>query len=183
MKKVLLLIISLLLTQASFAYETVLVDFPPYQGWHVVHYEKQNGESILQYVPANQTEVNWSRTLIFHSYKNSRLNTNAIGFLNRITAQLEAQNSSQLYKYTKYSAMDSIAVRCVAKNSLIPTQCEIYRASKSFEGILSMHYINKNVEDYVKTYKSWYHIIKTIRIYRSYYRTERIMDKADTFEL
>ena len=181
MKKVLLLFISLFLAQATFAYETVLIDFPPYQGWHAVYYSEQNREAILQYVPLNQTAENWTRALIFHSYKNSK--KSAAKFLDRNTMQMESKNSSQLYKYTKYDEMDSIAVRCVDKNSLIPAQCEIYRVSKSFEGLISMHYINKNVEDYIKTYKLWYQIIKNIRIYRSYYRTDRILDKADTFEL
>lgn len=183
MKKVLLLFISLFLAQASFAYETVIIDFPPYQGWHAVYYSEQDGEALLQYVPNNETAEDWTRTLVFHSYKHLGWTSSAAKFMDRTTMQMESKNSSQLYKYLKYREMDSIAVRCIEKNSLMPTQCEIYRVSKSFEGLVSMHYINKNVQDYKNTYNLWYQIVKNIRIYRSYYRTDRILDKATTFEL
>lgn len=183
MKKVLLLTISLFLAQIALAYETVLVDFPDMQGWHPVYYGTQNGEAILQYVPSGQTATNWTRTLVFHSYKNLTWTDSAAAFMDRSTSQMEAQNSSQAYKYTKYNEMDSLATRCIQKNAYMPTQCEIYRVSKSFEGLISMHYINKNVQDYKNTYDLWYQIVQNIRIYNSYYREDRILDKATSFEL
>jgi hypothetical protein len=183
MKKVLCLLISFFFINASFAYETVLVDFPQAQGWHAVYYNQSNGESILQYVPKGQSDKNWNRTLIFHSYKRLNWTNNAARFMDRMTSLMEAKNSFQLYKYTKYDDKDSIAVRCIEKNALIPTQCEIYRVSRSHEGLISMHYINKNVQDYIKTYKLWHQILKNVRIYNNYYRTDRILDKADSFEL
>lgn len=184
MKKVLLLIISLgSLFAANFvlAYQTVLIDFPENQGWHEVYYQKQGSEAILQYVPGGQNETNWTRTLVFHSYPNSIYNS--AGFMDRSTAQMESANSTGLYHYTKYSSLDSIAVRCVEKNALVPRQCEIYRVSNSFEGLISMHYINKNVQDFKHNYDTWYQIVKNIRIYQSYYRDDRVMDKATSFEL
>ena len=181
MKKVLLLIISLFFALSAFAYETVLVDFPTDEGWHGVYYRTIRNEAILQYVPRGETAENWTRTLVFHSYKN--VSNNASGFLGRTTMQMEAQNASQLYKYIKRSEVDSIATRCIEKNALIPAQCEIYRVSKSFEGLISMHYINKNISDFKNTYDLWYKIVKNIRIYQSYYRLDRIMDKATSFEL
>ena len=184
MKKVLLLIISLFAIPATvFAYETVLINFPPGAGWEAVYYATQGTESILQYVPRGQSETNWTKTLVFHSYKTIDNGGSAAGLMDRTTMQMENQNSSQLYKYIKYGEMDSIATRCVQKNSIIPTQCEIYRTSKSFEGLISMHYINKNTQEFKNTYNMWYNIVKNIRIYRSYYRTDRIMDKATSFEL
>lgn len=185
MKKVHLLIISflLLVAPAVFAYETVLIDFPDNQGWHEVYYQTQGNESILQYVPGGQSYDSWSRTLVFHSYKNPDGANNAAGFIDRATMQMEAKNSTQLYRYTKYNDMDSIAVRCIEKNQFMPKQCEIFRVSQSFEGLISMHYINKNAQDFKNTYNYWYDIVKNIRIYRSYYRDDRIMDKATSFEL
>lgn len=183
MKKVLLLIISLLFIPAVFAYETVLVDLPESEGWHAVYYTTTGSESILQYVPANQTDSKWTKTLVFHSYKNIDWTDSAAGFMDRTTAQMEARNSSHQYRYTKYTDMDSMATRCVQGNKLIPTQCEIYRVSKSFEGLISMHYINKNVQDYKSNYSFWYNLVQNIAIYRSYYREDRIMDKATSFEL
>lgn len=187
MKKVLLLIISLLMclfcVQITLAYETVLVDFPQNQGWHAAFYGSRSGETILQYVPAGQTKDNWTKTVVFHSYKDLSWTDNAAFFLDKTTADMEARNSTQLYKNTKHTEADSIAVRCVEKNAQIPRQCEIYRVSKSYEGLISMHYINKNIQDYKDTYNQWYQIIKNVRIYYSYYMDDRIMDKATSFEL
>lgn len=185
MKKALLLIISLFLIPISmaFAYETVLVDFPQNQNWQAVYYGTQGTEAILQYVPNGQTDTNWTKTLVFHSYKDPNITGSASTFMDRTTMQMEAQNSSQIYKYTKYDEMDSIATRCIVKNANMPTQCEIYRISKSFEGLISMHYINKNISDFKNTYNLWYNIVANVRIYMSYYRDDQIMNKASSFEL
>lgn len=183
MKKVLLLFISLFISPVAFAYQTVLVDFPTNQGWHSVYYETQGGESILQYVPVGQSYEDWQNTVIFHSYKNITWTDSASQFMDRITQQMELQNSSQMYKYIKYTAADSIATRCIQKNAKISTQCEIYRVSRAFDGLISMHYINKNIQDFKNTYNLWYQIMKNIRIYYSYYMDDRILDKATSFEL
>lgn len=187
MKKVLLLIISLFINlfvgQTAFAYQTVLVDFPPNQGWHSDYYDAQTGEAILQYVPVGQSYDNWTKTVIFHSYKNLNWTNSAARLMDRLTQQMELQNPSQLYKYIKYTEADSIATRCIQKNAKISTQCEIFRVSKSFEGLISMHYINKNIQDFNNTYALWYDIMRNIRIYYSYYMDDRILDKATSFEM
>lgn len=185
MKKVLLLIISLFinLCSSAFAYETVLVDFPENQGWQPVSYNQQGNETILQYVPVGQTDQDWTRSVVFHAYKDPGMSGSAARFLDTITAQLESKNSTQSYRYTKYTDADSIATRCIQKNSYIPSQCEILRATKSYEGLISMHYINRNVADFKSSFDLWYQIIKDIRIYYSYYREDRILDKATVFEL
>jgi len=187
MKKVLLLFVSLILTlimvQKVFAYESVIVDFPDRQGWHAVYYDVQGSEAILQYVPVGQTYENWTRTVVFHSYKGANDSETSAGFMDKTTSQMEMKNPSQAYTYTKYTDVDAIATRCVKKNAYIPTQCEIYRISNSYEALISMHYINKNVQDFKNTYNLWYEIIRGIRIYYSYYRTDRVLDKATVFEL
>lgn len=183
MKKVLLLIISIFFAQTAMAYETVLVDFPENQGWHAVYYDTQSDETILQYVPIGQTYENWTRAVIFHSYKNLTWTDSAARFMDRITRQMELKNSTQLYRYTKYTDADSISTRCIHKNAYAPTQCEIYRASKSFEGLISMHYVNKNVQNFKNSYNLWYQIIQDVRIYYSYYMDDRVLDKATSFQL
>lgn len=183
MKRVLLLIISLFISQSVFAYQTVLIDFPQNQGWHPVCYDAQRGEVILQYVPIGQTNEIWERTMVFHSYKNLSWTNSAARLMDRLTQQMELQNSSQSYRYLKYNEADSIATRCVQKNANIPTQCEIFRVSKSFDGLITMHYINKDINNFKNTYNLWYQIIKNIRIYYSYYMDDRILDKATSFEL
>lgn len=184
MKKVLLLIISLFFAKAAFAYQTVIVDFPPNQGWHSAYYATRSDEAILQYVPVGQSAQNWTKTIVFHSYKDmDPSEVSASRFMDTSTAQMERQNSSQMYKYLKYSDEDAIAARCIEKNQNTPRQCEIYRASYSYEGLITMHYINKDTRDFWNTYDLWYQIVKDIRIYYSYYRTDRILDKATIFEL
>jgi len=186
MKKVLLLIISLFIVQVTVqvavqAYQTVLVDFPQNQEWHATYYQTQGSETILQYVPYGQTGKSWSRTLIFHSYKEPE--DSAATFLDKTTSQMENLNSSQAYRYTKYTPVDSIATRCVRTNARMTSQCDIFRVSKSFEGLISMQYINKNIQDFKGSYNLWYGIVRDIRIYQSYYREDRVMDKATSFEL
>lgn len=183
MKKVLLLIINLLLAQAVYAYQTVLVDFPQNQGWHSVVYQALGGEIILQYVPVGQNGQQWTKTVVFHSYKNLSWTDSAARLMDKLTQQMELKNPSQQYKYTKYTDADSIAVRCVQKNAYIPTQCEILRTSQSFDGLITMHYINKDVSDFKSTYDMWYGIMQNIRIYYSYYMDDRILDKATSFEM
>lgn len=185
MKKVLLLIISLLINifvgQSVFAYQTVLVDFPPNQGWHSDYYDAQSAEAILQYVPVGQSYDNWTKTVIFHSYK---YNTSGAGTLiDKLTGQMEAQNPSQQYKYLKYSGTDAMATRCVQKNAKIGTQCEIFRVTQSFEGLITMHYINRDVQDFKSSYSMWYDIISNVRIYYSYYMDDSILNKATSFQL
>ncbi len=184
MKKVLLLFISLIcLNLPVFSYQTVLVDFPSSQGWHAVYYDKIFDEAILQYAPSGQTADDWTRTMVFHSYKNLSWTDSAAKLMDRLTMQMEAKNSTQLYKYTKYSEADSIATRCVTKNKYIPAQCEIFRVSRSHEGLITMHYINKNVNDFKNNYNQWYEIVKKIRIYYSYYLDDRVLDKSTSFSL
>lgn len=165
------------------AYQTVLVDFPPNQGWHAVYYDTQYGEAILQYVPVGQSAESWNKTVVFHSYKNLNWTNSAAKFMDRMTQQMEAKNSTQFYKYLKYNDADSISTRCITKNANITAQCEIFRVSQSHEGLISMHYINKNTQNFKETYDMWYQIIKNVRIYYSYYMDERIMNKATSFEL
>lgn len=187
MKKVLSIFVSFLLlfaaVQSAVAYETVIVSFPDKQSWHVVYYDMQGREAILQYVPKGETYGNWTRTVIFHSYKGANQTQTASAFLNRTTSQMEMKNASQLYSYTKYTDVDAIATRCVQKNEYVPTQCEIYRVANSYEGLISMHYINKDVKDFKNTFNLWHEIIKGVRLYYSYYRTDRVLNKATIFEL
>lgn len=188
MKKVLLLLISVLFISQIFcksvlAYQTVLVDFPQNQGWHSVYYDTQADETILQYVPVGQTNENWTRAVIFHSYRNLTWTDSAAALMDRLTQQMELKNSSQLYRYTKYTGADAMATRCIQKNTYMPTQCDIFRATKGFEGLITMDYINKNVQDFKNTYSMWYDIMQDVRIYYSYYMDDRILDKATSFEL
>jgi hypothetical protein len=179
MKKVLLLIASLFIfIPAAVAYQTVLINFPPEQGWHCVYYRSIGDEAILQYTPRGQSPKYWSRTLIFHSYKNSRYDSLS-KFSQNIFYQMQALNPSGGYSYIKNDENDIIATRCVSH----PSQCEILRSSETYEGYLTMQYINKNVPDFKRNYNFWLDIVRTIRIYYSYYMDERILNKATSFHI
>ena len=172
-----------MIAQKSFAYETVIVDFPENQGWHAVYYDVQGDEAILQYVPAGQTYQSWTNSVVFHSYKGANQGNTSSALLDTTTAQMERQNPTAGYNYNKYTDVDALATRCTQKTAYIPAQCEIYRVTTSHEALISMHYINKNVQEFKNNYDYWYKIIQGIRIYYSYYRTDRILGKATIFEL
>src|SRR5574344_1543988 len=183
MKKLLLLFISLfLLAPAVFAYQTVLVNFPYDEGWHNVYYGQRGDESILQYTPRGQNAKNWTRTLIFHSYKNPQYDD--LGrFTNTLTAQMEAINPTGGFRTIKNDENDYISARCVSKRGTYPAQCEILRSTNTFEGFITMQYINKNTANFKKNYNTWLDIVRDIRIYYSYYMDERILNKATSFHI
>ena len=99
MKKVLLfsLIIYCFIQLISFAYETIIIDFPKGTKWDVAYYQNIGTEAILQYVPSGQSYKNWKQTVIVHSYKDSTFYAHQLS--DRITAQLQRQNPTGKYKY------------------------------------------------------------------------------------
>ena len=84
----------------------------------------------------------------------------------------------------KDSGVDSIAIWCVNKNAAMPAQCEILRVTSGYEGLISIHYINKNPQ-YFMTYQKdpWLKIIRDVRIYYSYFRWDRVTGKETSIQL
>src|SRR5574344_392022 len=122
MKKVLLLLISLGFGIACFAYETVIINFPERENWHASYYDTQGTETILQYNPNGQDEKNWTKTVIFHSYKSPKID-DASRMLSNLCAEMQSRNPTAKYKITKYTMEDSIATRCTSKYKNSPAQC------------------------------------------------------------
>ncbi len=167
----------------AFAYQTLILKFPKGENWIPVYKGSQNGETIVQYVPEYQSYYNWSQTLILHSYRNSNIG-NVSQFLYMITEKLETMNATSVYNFVKTTLEDAIATRCITKNANMPAQCDIYRAMTGFEDtIITVQYINKDKEDFKSQYSMWLDIINVSTPYYSYYRTDRIMDKAQNFDL
>ena len=50
-------------------------------------------------------------------------------------------------------------------------------------GIISIHYINKDQEEFMRDYKRWYDIIKKAKFLNTYWRNNRILNKSEYFEL
>lgn len=183
MKKVLLFsILSLFLTTLSvFAYETVIIKYPDGELWEKVFYKRYGNEVILHYAPKGQTHNNWTRSIIVHAYNDSTFPVNVFTENNLIL--MTQKNPTGKYKYLKYSENDIIAGRCTDYHNGIHSQCEFYRATRTHKGIVTIHYINKDKENFIKNFAQWRDIVKYARFYNSYWRNERTFNKSEYFEL
>lgn len=182
MKKVLLVSLFFLLSTINvLAYETIIIKYPEGEIWEKAYYKKSGDEAILQYVPKNQTAQNWNRSIIIHSYYKSAWPTNV--FMANELLKMSKNNPTGKYKYLKLSPNDSIAGRCTEDYKGIKSQCEFYRVVNAHEGIISVHYINRDREDFFKNYKQWYEIIKKAKFLNTYWRNERTLNKSEYFEL
>ena len=182
MKRVLLFISIFFLTAlAVFAYETIIIKFPDKELWVKAYYKKVNNEAILQYVPNGQSSNNWTRTVVVHSYNGSTYPINV--FLTNSTARLLRINPTAPYKTLRLTPNDAIVGRCTNDYKNIKAQCEFLRVTRGYEGIVTIHYMNKNKDDFMENYNQWYNIVKRAKLYNSYYRDERILDKSEYFEL
>ena len=182
MKRVLLSSLVLLFTTlAVFAYETIIIKYPPNEVWVKAYYKKVGLEAILQYVPKGQTHANWNRSIIVHSYNESGYPVRV--FIANELAKMIKTNPSANYKYLRLTDNDAIAGRCTQNYNGIKAQCEFYRVTRAHGGLISVHYINRNKTDFMNNYQQWYDIIKKAKFYNSYYRDERTFDKSEYFEL
>ncbi len=182
MKKVLLFSILILFTICSvLAYETIIIKYPYGELWKKVYYKKIGMEAILQYVPNDQSRQSWKRSIIVHSYKQSTYYVT--DFISTDLARMVKTNPTTPYKYLKLTHNDAIAHRCTENYKNIKAQCEFYRVSRAHDGIITLHYINRDKEDFKKNFKEWYEIVKKARFYNSYWRNERTFNKSEYFEL
>lgn len=173
-------LISFILVQnVCFAYETVLIDFPN-NGWHKVFYAQKAKEIIGQYVPSGQTKDDYVESVILHSYKwSTNRNITPLYMLQYHLSQACLRDKDMQIAYLKQDPNDSMAMWCSAKTS----QCEIIRAAQGYEGIITMHYVNKNPQLFQNLYPQWLNIMRDVKVYYSYYRWDVMMNKANTIEL
>ena len=182
MKKALLTSIFLLFSSLMvFAYETVIIKYPAEEMWQKAYYKKIGDEAILQYVPKGQSKENWKRTIVAHSYYQSGYPIRV--FIANELLKMMKMNPTAQYKYLKLTDIDVIAGRCTNDFKNIPAQCEFFRATRAHSGIITLHYINRDKEDFMENYHQWYDIIKKAKYMNSYYRGDRIFNKAEFFEL
>ena len=177
----LFILLYLVLTgKTASSYETCIITFP-YGTWKSILYKKTNKESLVQFILDKESKNNYTETVIFHGYKNKSLDANnlLIFLFNRV----KKYNDNIKYVTLKVANDDSMMYWC-GKNIITNIeQCEIVRTSKSYEGIISMHYIVYNYNRFNNVYKYWIDTIKNVKIYYSYFRWDRMMNKATTFEL
>lgn len=181
MKRVLLFSIFLLTTLSVFAYETIIIKYPAGELWVKAYYKKVGNEAILQYVPKGQSHEDWKRSIIVHSYNESAMPVRS--FIATDLARMMKTNPTAGYKYLKLTDNDSMAGRCTQDYKGVKAQCEFYRVTRAHGGVISLHYINRDKDDFMKNYNQWFDIIKRAKYYNSYYRDERTFDKSEYFEL
>lgn len=183
MKKLLLVsvICAFLFQLAVSAYETIIIDFPKGTKWNVAYYKNIGVEAILQYTPEGQSYTNWKQTLIVHSYKESTYPAHQLSSI--IMGQLQAQNPTGHYKYLKYTGVDSIVVRSSNTYNKVLGQGEFFRTTKSAEGLMTIHYIDRDKVRFKQDYEKWLKIVRDARTYNSYWRDDRVLNKGEHFEL
>lgn len=181
MKKVLLFSLLFFFSLSVLAYETIIIKYPDGELWVKAYYKKKGDEAILQYVPNGQASNNWRRTIVVHSYNESTYPVNV--FMNNNLAMMKKTNPTGNYKMLRSTANDAIAGRCTQDYKNIEGQCEFFRVTHAHNAIVSVHYINKNKEEFMENYNEWYNIIKRAKFLNSYYRNERTLNKSEYFEL
>lgn len=182
MKKVLLFSLIFLFTMLfAFAYETIIIHFPDGENWEKVYYKKKGMEAILQYVPVGQTSENWTRSIVIHSYNKSGYPINV--FTNNSAIRMAKVNPTAKYKTLKMKYNDALLTRCTEDYKDVKGQCEFFRVTRAHDGIITIHYMNRNKQDFMDNYTLWWEVIKGAKFYNSYYRDERTFDKSIQFEL
>lgn len=180
MKKALLFSLFLAFALPVMAYETIIIKFPERELWIKAYYKKSGAEAILQYVPNGQRSNDWTRSVVIHSYKN-KLPINIMIANN--SARLMKVNPTGQFKTLRMTPNDAIIGRCTEDYKNVKGQCEFFRATRGYECNVTIHYMNKNKDEFMHDYNKWYNIVKRAKLYNSYYRDERTLDKSEYFEL
>lgn len=169
---------------AANAYETALITYPDYnKNWKEIYRGKQYDEVITQWIPSYETNNDWSESVVFHSYKWAKGNS-SYKFMNNLLNNVASRNQTMKSQILKDRGEDSVAIWCADKTSAMAAQCEILRVTSSYEGLVSIHYINKNPKAFMEYQKdNWLPIIRNVRIYYSYFRWDRVNGKETSVQL
>ena len=181
---VIALIIINFFAQSANAYQTALITYPDYnKNWKQIYFGKQDQEVISQWIPSYEYINNWSESVVFHSYNWAKGN-NCYKFMANLLASMASRNKTMRSQIIKDRPEDSVAMWCAEKTSAMPAQCEILRVTSAYEGIVSIHYINKNPKAFMQYQKdTWLPIIRNVRIYYSYFRWDRVTGKETSVQL
>lgn len=180
--KIVLFLAIFLFAKPAFAYQTVAMDFVGL--WYKINYVNNERDAIVHYVRQGYTKDNWTESMVFHTFKWTKdKEMSAQELMSSLLNDVRRKSGTLQVEYIKTHPQDMIATWCVVKNDLMPEHCEILRTTQSFDGALSMHYINKNPEHFNVVKQEWIDRIRKARVYQSYFRLDRILNKSMTFEL
>lgn len=165
-----------------FGYQTVAMDFVG--NWYKVNYVNNERDAIVQFVRKGQTRTNWDESIVFHTFKWTQARgMSAKNLMYYLLTDVSRKNPTMRVEYLKVTEEDTLSSWCVNATQNMPAHCELLRTTQSFEGALSMHYINKNPKNYIAVRPEWVERMSKARIYQSYFRLDRILNKSLTFEL
>lgn len=169
---------------AANAYQTALITYPDYnKNWKQIYFGKQYDETISQWIPSYSYKNDWTESVVFHAYNWAKGN-NCYKFMSNLLASAASQNKTMRSTIIKDRPEDSVAIWCAEKNKTMPAQCEILRVTSAYEGIVSIHYINKNPKYFLQYQQNdWLNIIRNVRIYYSYFRWDRVTGKETSIQL
>ena len=180
--KIAFFLIVFMMAKPVFAYQTVAMDFIGL--WYKIKYINNERDAIVQYVRQGYDKDNWTESVVFHTFKwTKEKETTARDLMQYLLSDVRRKNGSLKVEYIKNYPEDMIATWCVEKNDLMDAHCEILRTTQSFEGALSMHYLNKNPQHFLGVKNEWLERMSKARVYQSYFRLDRILNKSMTFEL
>lgn len=180
--KTILIVAALFLTLPAMAYQTVVMDFPG--NWYKLRYISNENDAIVQFIRQGYNENNWQESVVFHTYKwSQKRNMSAQSLMFYLLNDAKKKNPTMKLQYLTVQPEETLSSWCAQATKTTPAQCELLRTTQSFEGALSMHYINKNPQNYKSVKQDWITRMSKAKVYQSYFRLDRILNKSMTFEL
>lgn len=171
---------------ASFCYETVILHYPDVN-WRIISYERNAEEETItaKFIPNYDEDNNWSEMLIFHSSKAAKkANDTADSFIQNPISVSQKKFGKFTPKTIKSDPTDTVMSWCSTKGTKTePPQCEIIRSTKGSESLITIQFITRNTANFSEREKIWLPIVQNAVVYYSYYRWDRIMNKAISVEL
>lgn len=168
------------------AYETAILHYPD-RDWRMVSYvrDTDNQEVIAKFVPVYDDKLNWVEMLVFHSYKANGNAENADNFVSTVMGPNYEKFGNEIKLETiKSEREDALVSWCAEKGTdKDPAQCEILRVTKGVETMIAIQYINRDIKRFPYRKKIWIEVLKNATVYYSYYRWDRMMNKALCVEL
>lgn len=164
------------------AYQTVAMDFPG--NWYKLRYVNNENDAIVQFIRRGYNQNNWQESVVFHTFKWSKnRNTSAKNLMYYLLNDARKKNPAMKIQYIEFQPEETLISWCAPATKTTAANCEILRTTQSFEGALSMHYINKDIKNFNYVKQDWINRMTKARVYQSYFRLDRIMNKSMTFEL